>query len=107
MNIEEIAARIQSELGPEWPRIKPIPLAVLAPLCEALWDEGKLPTRSILKQYLPAMSMQALAPAGGRMAQAERAFSDRSRRSCAYCDRTAGCCQGSGPLHRGGPAHVF
>jgi len=65
MNTEEIAARIQSELGPDWPRIKPIPLGVLAPLCEALWDEGKLPTRSILKQCLPAMSMQALAPAGG------------------------------------------
>lgn len=65
MNTEEIAARIQSELGPDWPRIKPIPLDVLAPLCEALWHEGKLPTRSILKQCLPAMSMQALAPAGG------------------------------------------
>ncbi len=65
MNTEAIAARIQSQLGPDWPRIKPIPLGVLAPLCEALWDEGKLPTRSILKQYLPAMSMQALAPAGG------------------------------------------
>ena len=46
MNTEEIAASIQSELGPDWPRIKPIPLDVLAPLCEALWDEGKLPTRS-------------------------------------------------------------
>jgi len=65
MNIEEIAARIQSELGPHWPRIKPIPLGVLTPLCDALWDEGKLPTRSILKQCLPAMSMQALSPAGG------------------------------------------
>src|SRR5579864_2151436 len=65
MNTEEIAARIQSELGPDWPRIKPIPLGVLSPLCDALWDEGKLPTRSILKQCLPAMSMQALAPAGG------------------------------------------
>lgn len=65
MKTEEIAARIQSELGPDWPRIKPIPLGVLAPLCEALWDDGKLPTRSVLKQYLPAISMQALAPAGG------------------------------------------
>jgi hypothetical protein len=65
MNTEEIAARIQSELGPDWPRIKPIPLGVLAPLCEALWNQGKLPTRTILKQCLPAMSMQALAPAGG------------------------------------------
>src|SRR5579864_2473616 len=65
MNTEEIAARIQSHLGPDWPRIKPIPLGVLAPLCEALWNQGKLPTRTILKQCLPAMSMQALAPAGG------------------------------------------
>jgi hypothetical protein len=65
MKIEGIAARIQSELGPDWPRINPIPLDVLAPLCEALWDEGKLPTRTVLKQHLPAMSMQALAPAGG------------------------------------------
>jgi integrase len=64
MNSEEIALSIQSELGPDWPRIKPIPIGVLAPLCEALWDAGKLPTRSILKQCLPAMSMQALAPAG-------------------------------------------
>lgn len=65
MKTEEIAARIQSELGSNWPRIKPIPVGVLAPLCEALWEQGKLPTRSVLKQYLPAMSMQALAPAGG------------------------------------------
>jgi integrase len=64
MNSEQIAARIQSELGPDWPRIKPISIDVLAPLCEALWDEGKLPTRSILKRCLPAMGMQALAPAG-------------------------------------------
>ena len=71
MNIEEIAARIQSELGPHWPRIKPIPLSVLTPLCDALWDEGKLPTRSILKQCLPAMSMQALSPRGANGARRE------------------------------------
>jgi hypothetical protein len=107
MNTEEIAARIQSELGPDWPRIKPIPLGVLAPLCEALWDEGKLPTRSILKQYLPAMSVQALAPAGGEWRKQKRAFSGRPRRSCACCDRVTGCCGDGGPFHRGGPAHMF
>jgi hypothetical protein len=78
MNIEEIAARIQSELGPHWPRIKPIPLGVLTPLCDALWDEGKLPTRSILKQCLPAMSMQALSPAGGEWRK-ERGLSQMGR----------------------------
>jgi hypothetical protein len=107
MNIEEIAARIQSELGPHWPRIKPIPLGVLTPLCDALWDEGKLPTRSILKQCLPAMSMQALAPAGGEWRKEKRTLPDGARHSWSCRDRAAGCCQGGEPLHRDGPAHML
>jgi hypothetical protein len=65
VDVEKIASCVRSELGPNWPRIKPVPVDVLAPLCDALWEQGKLPTRSVLKQCLPDFSMQALAPAGG------------------------------------------
>ena len=43
MTSQEIARRIQADLGPTWPRNRTLPDDVLAPLCEALWEEGVSP----------------------------------------------------------------
>jgi len=83
MNAEEIAARIQTELGSDWPRIKPIPDSVLTPLCEALWEDGVLPTRSVLKRWLPTLSLQALAPAGAAWRK-EKGLSQMGRSNGAH-----------------------
>lgn len=62
MTSGEAAKRIQAELGPLWPRDRPVPPALLAPLCEALWQEGINPNRRIVQQRLPAVNDHAVGP---------------------------------------------
>ncbi len=62
MTSEEIARRIQTDLGPMWQRNRAIPDDVLAPLCEALWQEGVRPNRRILQRHLPWCNEHALSP---------------------------------------------
>ena len=71
MNTEAIAARIQSELGPDWPRIKPIPLSVLTPLCEALWDERQVAHPEYSQGVFAGNEHAGAGAGGGRMAQGE------------------------------------
>jgi len=40
MTAGEAAAQIEAQLGPMWPRDRSVPKEMLAPLCEALWQEG-------------------------------------------------------------------
>ena len=62
MTSQEIAMRIHADLGPTWPRNRTLPDAVLAPLCEALWDEGVSPTRRIVQRCLPGWNEHAMGP---------------------------------------------
>jgi hypothetical protein len=62
MTSQEIARRIEAELGPAWPRNREIPNAVLAPLCDALWEEGVIPNRRILQRHLPNWNDHAMGP---------------------------------------------
>jgi len=41
----DIAVRIPADLGPTWPRNRPLPREVVAEICEALWQEGISPNR--------------------------------------------------------------
>ena len=59
---QEIARRIQADLGPRWPRNRTLPDAVVASLCEALWDEGVSPTRRIVQRCLPGWNEHAMGP---------------------------------------------
>ena len=62
MTSDEAAARIQADLGPMWPRARPVPSALLAPLCEALWQEGINPTRQMVQQRLSTVNDHAVSP---------------------------------------------
>src|SRR5260370_8945412 len=62
MPSQEIASRIQADLGPTWPRNRTLPDAVVPPLCEALWDEGVSPTRRIVQRCLPGWNEHAMGP---------------------------------------------
>jgi hypothetical protein len=62
MTSQEISRRIEAELGPAWPRNREIPNAVLAPLCDALWEEGVIPNRRILQRCLPNWNDHAMGP---------------------------------------------
>lgn len=62
MTSEEAAARIQASLGPTWQRNRPIPDDVLAPLCEAMWQEGVSPNRRLVQRLLPGWNEHALGP---------------------------------------------
>jgi hypothetical protein len=62
MTSEEAAARIQASLGPTWQRNRPIPDDVLAPLCEAMWQEGVSPNRRLVQRWLPGWNEHALGP---------------------------------------------
>lgn len=62
MTSQEVARRIEAELGPAWSRNREIPNAVLAPLCDALWEEGVIPNRRILQRCLPGWNDHAMGP---------------------------------------------
>jgi hypothetical protein len=62
MTSQEAAQRVQAELGPLWPRDRPVPKELLAPLCEALWQEGINPNRRIVQQRLPVVNDHAVGP---------------------------------------------
>ena len=62
MTSQEIAKRIHADLGPTWPRNRTLPGDVLAPLCEALWQEGVIPNRRTVQQRLPGWNEHALGP---------------------------------------------
>lgn len=70
MTSGEAAAQIEAQLGPMWPRDRPVPKEMLAPLCEALWQEGINPNRRIVQQHLPAVNDHAVGPC---VEKAERA----------------------------------
>ena len=60
MTSDEAAARVQAKLGPTWQRNRPIPPEVLAPLCEALWEEGISPNRRLIQRLLRHWNENAL-----------------------------------------------
>jgi hypothetical protein len=60
--IETIAARIQEVLGPQWRQCKEVPIALLAPLCDAVYAAGMNPSQKQLKLYLPVIYPSALGP---------------------------------------------
>lgn len=62
MTSQEIATRIQADLGPTWPRNRTLPDTVLSPLCEALWQEGVIPTRRVVQRCLPGWNEHAMGP---------------------------------------------
>jgi hypothetical protein len=62
MTFQEAAERTQAELGPLWPRDRPVPKELLAPLCEALWQERINPNRRIVQQRLPVVNDHAVGP---------------------------------------------
>ena len=62
MSSQEIAGRIQADLGPMWSRDRILPADVVAPLCEALWQEGVIPTRRIIQRFLPGWNEHSLGP---------------------------------------------
>jgi len=62
MTSQEAAERVQAELGPLWPRDRPVPKELLASLCEALWQEGINPNRRIVQQRLPVVNDHAVGP---------------------------------------------
>jgi hypothetical protein len=62
MTSQEIAGRIQADLGPLWSRDRILPADVVAPLCEALWQEGVIPTRRIIQRCLPGWNEHSLGP---------------------------------------------
>ena len=62
MTSQEIAERIQADLGPTWPRNRALPNDVLTPLCEALWQEGVVPNRRIVQRCLPRWNEHAMGP---------------------------------------------
>ena len=62
MTSQEIAKRIHADLGPTWPRNRTLPNDVLAPLCEALWQEGVIPNRRIVQHCLPGWNEHAMGP---------------------------------------------
>lgn len=62
MTSNEIALRIQAELGPTWPRDRPLPNEVVGEICEALWQEGVNPNRRIVQQRMPVWNEHAYGP---------------------------------------------
>jgi integrase len=62
MTASEAAAQIEAQLGPMWPRDRPVPREMLSPLCEALWQEGINPNRRIVQQHLPTVNDHAVGP---------------------------------------------
>lgn len=62
MTAQEVAGRILAEFGPVWPRNRVLPDGALAPLCEAIWQEGVNPTRRLLQRYLPNWNEHAMLP---------------------------------------------
>jgi hypothetical protein len=44
MTSQEATTRLLAEIGPDWPRCKPIPTELVVVLCEAVWREGGQPT---------------------------------------------------------------
>jgi len=62
MTSQEAAVHIESELGPLWPRDRAVPAELLAPLCEALWQEGINPNRRLVQQLLPSVNDHAVGP---------------------------------------------
>ena len=60
MTSGEAAAKVQAELGPMWPRARSVPKDLLAPLCEALWQEGINPDRRIVQQRIPLVNDHAV-----------------------------------------------
>lgn len=60
--IEEIAAKIKAELGPKWQTRNEVPIALLAPLCDAVYAAGMNPTQERLQRYLPVTYPSALGP---------------------------------------------
>lgn len=50
MTSQEAAERVQAELGPLWPRDRPVRKELLVLLCEALWQEGINPNRRIVQR---------------------------------------------------------
>ena len=62
MTSNDIAVRIQADLGPTWPRNRPLPREVVAEICEALWPEGISPNRRIVQQRMPIWNDHAFGP---------------------------------------------
>lgn len=60
--IEAVAAKITAELGPKWRRCKRVPVALLAPLCDAVYAAGINPSQVRLQRYLPVTYASALGP---------------------------------------------
>src|SRR6266480_1082048 len=60
--IEETAAKVTAELGPKWQQCREVPIAVLAPLCDAVYAAGMNPTQERLQRYLPVIYATALGP---------------------------------------------
>jgi hypothetical protein len=58
---QEATRRLLSEIGPEWPRCKPVPTELIVALCEALWREGGSPTVARLASHLD-LSVRAVRP---------------------------------------------
>jgi integrase len=72
--IETIAARITTELGPEWRKCREVPIALLAPLCDVVYAAGMNPTQERLQSYLPLIYVTAFGP-GIYAWRAEKGFS--------------------------------
>ena len=90
MTSQEIARRIQADLGPTWPRNRTLPNNVLTPLCEALWEEGVIPNRRIVQRCLPGWNEHAMGPGRGRLAPTEGVAATGSPRSARRADERDG-----------------
>jgi hypothetical protein len=60
--IEEIAAKIAAELGPNWQTVREVPVALLSALCDAVYAAGMNPSQGRLQRYLAVTYPTALGP---------------------------------------------
>ena len=52
MTINDAVAQLRATIGPSWPHAKPVPLALVADLCAALWEAGEHPQMSRITQLV-------------------------------------------------------
>ena len=60
MTLEAHAERIQTALGSARPRNQRLPIDLFTPFIEELWKGGTFPSASVLQQWFPGCSLQAL-----------------------------------------------
>jgi hypothetical protein len=60
MTLEAHAERIRTALGSARPRNQRLPIDLFTPFIEELWKAGTFPSASVLQQWFPGCSLQAL-----------------------------------------------